>query len=163
MESRRKLLSWLYIAGKLAGNFELHASVARRRSQTPTGNRRLAVMGVPSDDAVLIQKPKRPGEPFVITVNCPDKTGLGCDICRTVLDFGLCVTKGGRGNLRYTVLTLCGVVTFGSENYFLNCLVYVCWDSFCCDSYCVRGRRSSSAVVCTFYAERNLTESFPVI
>ncbi|KAK2984997.1 hypothetical protein RJ640_015592 [Escallonia rubra] len=51
-------------------------------------------MGVPSDDTVLIEKGKKAGEPYVITVNCPDKTGLGCDICRTILDFGLCITKG---------------------------------------------------------------------
>lgn len=52
-------------------------------------------MGVTGDDAVVIQKPKKAGEPYVITVNCPDETGLGCDICRTILDFGLYVTKGG--------------------------------------------------------------------
>uniref|UniRef100_A0A5B7BSW7 ACT domain-containing protein ACR n=1 Tax=Davidia involucrata TaxID=16924 RepID=A0A5B7BSW7_DAVIN len=46
------------------------------------------------DDAVLIQRGKQPGEPHVITVNCPDKTGLGCDICRIILDFGLYITKG---------------------------------------------------------------------
>jgi len=52
-------------------------------------------MGVPSDDAVLIEKGTKSGEPWVITVNCPDKTGLGCDICRTILDFGLYITKAG--------------------------------------------------------------------
>lgn len=53
-------------------------------------------MGVLSgdDDAVLIQKAKSPSEPSVITVNCPDKTGLGCDICRIILEFGLYITKG---------------------------------------------------------------------
>ncbi|XP_073144890.1 ACT domain-containing protein ACR9 [Henckelia pumila] len=51
-------------------------------------------MGVPWDDAVLIEKGKKPGEPYVITVNCPDKTGLGCDICHTILEFGLYITKG---------------------------------------------------------------------
>lgn len=51
-------------------------------------------MGVPSDDAVVIQKGKKPGEPHVVTVNCPDKTGLACDICRIILDFGLYITKG---------------------------------------------------------------------
>ncbi|KAK6926939.1 hypothetical protein RJ641_008658 [Dillenia turbinata] len=51
-------------------------------------------MGMPNDDAVLIQKGKKPGEPYVITINCPDQTGLGCDICRTILDFGLYITKG---------------------------------------------------------------------
>lgn len=51
-------------------------------------------MGVPWDDAVLIEKGKKPDEPYVITVNCPDKTGLGCDICHTILEFGLYITKG---------------------------------------------------------------------
>ncbi|CAK9188315.1 unnamed protein product [Ilex paraguariensis] len=51
-------------------------------------------MALPSDDAVLIQKGKIPGEPYVVTVNCPDKTGLACDICRTILEFGLYITKG---------------------------------------------------------------------
>ena len=52
-------------------------------------------MGVLNDDVVLIQKGSKPGDPYVITVNCPDKTGLGCDICRIILDFGLYITKGG--------------------------------------------------------------------
>lgn len=52
-------------------------------------------MGVMNDDVVVIQKGKQPGEPCCITVNCPDKTGLGCDICRIILDFGLYITKGG--------------------------------------------------------------------
>ncbi|KAL4571010.1 hypothetical protein LXL04_017760 [Taraxacum kok-saghyz] len=51
-------------------------------------------IGMPSDDAVVIQKGKKQGDPFVITVNCPDKTGLGCDICWIILDFGLYIVKG---------------------------------------------------------------------
>lgn len=51
-------------------------------------------MGLPMDDAVMIQQGNRSGEPYVITVNCPDKTGLGCDICHIILDFGLYITKG---------------------------------------------------------------------
>ncbi|KAL5992034.1 ACT domain-containing protein acr9 [Asimina triloba] len=51
-------------------------------------------MGVPSDDVVLIEGGKKAGEPRVITVNCPDKTGLGCDLCRIILEFGLCITRG---------------------------------------------------------------------
>lgn len=51
-------------------------------------------MGLPSDDAVLIEKGKNPGDPHVVAVNCPDKTGLACDICRIILDFGLYITKG---------------------------------------------------------------------
>ncbi|EFH52017.1 hypothetical protein ARALYDRAFT_323253 [Arabidopsis lyrata subsp. lyrata] len=37
---------------------------------------------------------KKIGDAHVITVNCPDRTGLGCDICRIILDFGLYITKG---------------------------------------------------------------------
>lgn len=54
-------------------------------------------MGAPgSDDTVSIEIGKKAGEPHVITVNCPDRTGLGCDICRIILDFGLYITKGGK-------------------------------------------------------------------
>ncbi|KAE8688875.1 Histone H4 [Hibiscus syriacus] len=52
----------------------------------------VAGMGVSSDDAFLIQKGKKPGEHLVIMVNCPDKHGLGCDICHIILDFGLYIT-----------------------------------------------------------------------
>ncbi|KAG9146632.1 hypothetical protein Leryth_014648 [Lithospermum erythrorhizon] len=51
-------------------------------------------MGVPFDDVVLIEHGKSSGEPTVVTVNCPDKAGLGCDLCRTILEFGLHVTRG---------------------------------------------------------------------
>lgn len=51
-------------------------------------------MGFSSDDVVLIEKGNKPEEPYVITVNCPDKTGLGCDLCRIILDFGLSISKG---------------------------------------------------------------------
>ncbi|KAG4109973.1 hypothetical protein ERO13_D13G020400v2 [Gossypium hirsutum] len=50
-------------------------------------------MGIPNDDVVLIQLPKDPSEPTIVTVNCPDKPGLGCDICRTLLEFGLSITR----------------------------------------------------------------------
>ena len=50
-----------------------------------------------SDDVVVIEVAKRAGEPSVVTVNCPDQTGLGCDICRVILEFGLCITRGGEG------------------------------------------------------------------
>ncbi|KAH7548068.1 hypothetical protein JRO89_XS14G0061700 [Xanthoceras sorbifolium] len=51
-------------------------------------------MGIFSDDVVLIQPGKSPTEPRVVTVNCPDKPGLGCDLCRIVLEFGLCIVRG---------------------------------------------------------------------
>ncbi|XP_008779018.2 ACT domain-containing protein ACR10-like isoform X1 [Phoenix dactylifera] len=51
-------------------------------------------MGLPSDEVVVIRQPERPGEPSVITISCPDKTGLGCDLCRVILLFGLNVVRG---------------------------------------------------------------------
>ncbi|KAI7732449.1 hypothetical protein M8C21_003728 [Ambrosia artemisiifolia] len=47
-----------------------------------------------SDEVVLIEEGKSSGEPSVVTVNCPDKAGLGCDLLRNVLEFGLYVTRG---------------------------------------------------------------------
>ncbi|KAM7494923.1 hypothetical protein LguiB_029532 [Lonicera macranthoides] len=51
-------------------------------------------MGIPWDDVVLIEESKNSGDPTIVTVNCPDKAGLGCDLCRVVLEFGLYVTRG---------------------------------------------------------------------
>ncbi|MQL90329.1 hypothetical protein Taro_022930 [Colocasia esculenta] len=47
------------------------------------------------DDMVVIRQPEKPGEPSIITINCPDKTGLGCDLCRIILFFGLSIVRGG--------------------------------------------------------------------
>lgn len=52
-------------------------------------------MGVLHDDAVLIRHSEKEGDASVITVNCPDKTGLGCDLCRIILFFGLSIVRGG--------------------------------------------------------------------
>ncbi|KAF5799950.1 putative [Protein-PII] uridylyltransferase [Helianthus annuus] len=46
------------------------------------------------EDVVLIEEGKSSGDPTVVTVNCPDKAGLGCDLLRVVLEFGLYVTRG---------------------------------------------------------------------
>nr|CAB3452885.1 unnamed protein product [Digitaria exilis] len=51
-------------------------------------------MGVPSDEVVQIRHADAAGNPAVVTISCPDKTGLGCDLCRVVLLFGLSVVKG---------------------------------------------------------------------
>ncbi|KAF7046917.1 hypothetical protein CFC21_055908 [Triticum aestivum] len=53
-------------------------------------------MGIPSpsDEVVQIVHGDGAGDPTVVTVSCPDKTGLGCDLCRLVLLFGLNVHKG---------------------------------------------------------------------
>jgi hypothetical protein len=53
-------------------------------------------MGIPcGEDVVLIQNGKEPGELSVITVNCPDKAGLGCDLSRIILEFGLSIARAG--------------------------------------------------------------------
>ncbi|PWA73588.1 ACT domain-containing protein [Artemisia annua] len=46
------------------------------------------------EDVVLVEENKVCGEPTIVTVNCPDKAGLGCDLVRNVLEFGLYVTRG---------------------------------------------------------------------
>ncbi|KAK6137937.1 hypothetical protein DH2020_028325 [Rehmannia glutinosa] len=51
-------------------------------------------MGIIYEDAVLIKEAEKEGEHTVITVNCPDKTGLGCDLCRIILLFGLSIARG---------------------------------------------------------------------
>lgn len=51
-------------------------------------------MGILNDDAVLIKEAENPGDKTLITVNCPDKTGLGCDLCRIIFLFGLSIAKG---------------------------------------------------------------------
>jgi len=52
-------------------------------------------MGILHDDVVIIREAEKEGESTVITVNCPDKTGLGCDLCRIILFFGLSIVRGG--------------------------------------------------------------------
>lgn len=81
----------------------------------------VAGMGVQSDDVVVIQKAKQPGEPCVITINCPDKTGLGCDICSIILEFGLYVTKGG------IVYTIVSNIDFLARIFYL---AFLFWRSF---------------------------------
>ncbi|XP_026439463.1 ACT domain-containing protein ACR10-like [Papaver somniferum] len=51
-------------------------------------------MGIPSDDVVLISQSENQENLHIITVNCPDKTGLGCDLCRIILLFQLSIVKG---------------------------------------------------------------------
>ncbi|KAH9671179.1 ACT domain-containing protein ACR10 [Citrus sinensis] len=51
-------------------------------------------MGILYDDVVIISQSDKEGDPCVITVNCPDKTGLGCDLCRIILFFGLSIVRG---------------------------------------------------------------------
>lgn len=53
-------------------------------------------MGILYEDSVVITSGEKQGDPHVITVNCPDKTGLGCDLCRIILLFGLSISRGGK-------------------------------------------------------------------
>ncbi|KAL8541820.1 hypothetical protein ACS0TY_002900 [Phlomoides rotata] len=52
-------------------------------------------MGILYDDAVIISQSEKEEEPSIIIVNCHDKTGLGCDLCRIILFFGLTVVRIG--------------------------------------------------------------------
>ncbi|RYR03563.1 hypothetical protein Ahy_B06g082599 isoform A [Arachis hypogaea] len=68
-------------------------------------------MGILQDDVVIIRQPDKEGGPTVITVNCPDKTGLGCDLCRIILFFGLSIVRGDvstDGKWCYIVLWVVG-------------------------------------------------------
>ncbi|XP_024400546.1 ACT domain-containing protein ACR9 [Physcomitrium patens] len=51
-------------------------------------------MRVYTDEYVVVRKGKNLGDPSEVTINCPDKVGLGCDLARVVFEFGLSVTKG---------------------------------------------------------------------
>ncbi|KAL9272387.1 ACT domain-containing protein [Drosera capensis] len=50
-------------------------------------------MGILYDDVVVLNQAEKEDDPSVITVNCPDKIGLGCDLCRILLFFGLSITR----------------------------------------------------------------------
>lgn len=52
-------------------------------------------MGIIYEDVVVIKEAERAGDHTIITVNCPDKTGLGCDLCRIILLSGLSIARGG--------------------------------------------------------------------
>ncbi|XP_050230043.1 ACT domain-containing protein ACR10 [Mercurialis annua] len=51
-------------------------------------------MGILYDDVVIIRQSEKESDLSVITINCPDKTGLGCDLCRILLFFGLNIVRG---------------------------------------------------------------------
>lgn len=51
-------------------------------------------MAIPNDETVVVRRGPRPSDPTEITINCPDKVGLGCDLTRTIFEFGLSVVRG---------------------------------------------------------------------
>ncbi|OMO54259.1 putative amino acid binding protein [Corchorus olitorius] len=64
-------------------------------------------MGILREDVVVISPGEKAGDSTVISVNCPDKTGLGCDLCRIILLFGLSIARGD-GKWCYIVLWVVG-------------------------------------------------------
>lgn len=87
-------------------------------------------MGVPSEDVVVVQQGKKADEPCLITVNCPDKTGLGSDLCRIILEFGLFITKAGFISLGFQISALLShhiVLIFVVTWIFLISLFLLIW------------------------------------
>lgn len=68
-------------------------------------------MGILYEDVVVISHAEKAEDSTVITVNCPDKTGLGCDLTRVILLFGLSICRGDfstDGKWCYIVLWVIG-------------------------------------------------------
>eukprot|EP00249_Psilotum_nudum_P013972 c24601_g1_i3 orf=129-1481(+) len=63
------------------------------------GRKRVGPVGclgldVCSDEIVDIRLGEKQGDPSVITINCPDALGLGCEISRIIFEFSLSVVRG---------------------------------------------------------------------
>ncbi|KAL1542426.1 ACT domain-containing protein acr10 [Salvia divinorum] len=85
-------------------------------------------MGIIYEDAVEIKEAEGDCELTVITVNCPDKTGLGCDLCRIILLFGISISRGDvstDGKWCYLVFWVVGKPTT-RWNLLKNRLLEVC-------------------------------------
>jgi hypothetical protein len=76
-------------------------------------------MGILYDDVVIIRHSEKEGDPAVITVNCPDKTGLGCDLCRIILFFGLSIVRGGKDPKERKVSIFRACLRMFSAQYFV--------------------------------------------
>ncbi|GLT25735.1 hypothetical protein SLA2020_008450 [Shorea laevis] len=74
-------------------------------------------MDILKDDVVIIRPPDKDGGPRVITVNCPDKIGLGLDLCRILRIFGLSIVKGDISTDGKWCYIICWVVTKSSEKW----------------------------------------------
>ncbi len=53
-------------------------------------------MGAFGTEIVNVRRGHHQDDPSELTINCPDKVGLGCDFARIVFEFGLKVVKGGK-------------------------------------------------------------------
>lgn len=47
------------------------------------------------DEFVVVAVGSQPEDLTEITINCPDKVGLGCDIARIVFEFSISIVRGG--------------------------------------------------------------------
>jgi hypothetical protein len=65
---------------------------ARQQQEEPTEMRAMRAYG---DEFVVVSVGAQPEDLTEITINCPDKVGLGCDIARIVFEFGLTIRRGG--------------------------------------------------------------------
>lgn len=84
----------------------------------------IAEMGILNDDAVLIEPGKHSGDPSVVTVNCPDESGLGSTLCRIILEFGLSITRAGKNIISVDsnlTLLFFHFPRYGEEEYTLFC------------------------------------------
>ena len=81
-------------------------------------------MGILREDVVVISPAEKAGDSTVISVNCPDKTGLGCDLCRVILLFGLSIARAGKLHLVFFIWS-CFLFVSTLDNFckmILSCL-----------------------------------------
>ena len=53
-------------------------------------------MGILYEDVVFVSQTEKAKDATVITIDCPDKNGIGYDLCRVILLFGLSISRGGK-------------------------------------------------------------------
>ena len=93
--------------------------LASSRKKRGAGKEKVQEMGILYDDVVIIRHSEKEGDPAVITVNCPDKTGLGCDLCRIILFFGLSIVRGGKDPKERKVSIFRACLRVFSAQYFV--------------------------------------------
>lgn len=47
------------------------------------------------DEFVVVNVGAQPEDLTEVTINCPDRVGMGCDIARVVFEFSLSTIRGG--------------------------------------------------------------------
>lgn len=82
-------------------------------------------MGILHEDMVVISEGANSGDPTVVSVNCPDKTGLGCDLCRIILLFGLSISRAGMWVLPSFIIIVVVIFFYGIIGDFIELLEIV--------------------------------------